>query len=49
MIGLMAGSREDGFNIPAHNPKVVFDEGALKLGAQIYAWCAYRYLLDNRE
>ena len=46
MIGLMAGSAYDGFTCPAHNPKVVFDESALKLGAQIYAWCAYRYLSE---
>ena len=49
MIGLMAGSRDDGFDIPAHNPKVLFDERALNLGAQIYAWCAFRYLQDTCE
>ena len=47
MIGLMAGSTNDGFTCPAHNHEVVFDERALKLGAQIYGWCAYRYLSDN--
>ncbi len=47
MIGLMAGSSDDGFNVPLHNPKVVFDESALKLGAMLYAWCAVRYLNEK--
>lgn len=40
MIGLMAGAVEDGYNVGAHNPRTVFDERALALGAAIYAKCA---------
>ena len=47
MVGLVAGSKYDGFNYPLHNSRVIFDENALKLGAKVYAWCAYRYLSEH--
>ncbi len=49
MIGLMAGSTNDGFTCPAHNPKTIFDERALSLGAMIYSWCALRFLNEKNE
>jgi hippurate hydrolase len=37
MIGLVAGSREQGYVYPLHHPKVRFDESVLLLGAELYA------------
>ena len=32
-----AGGSEDGYTAPLHNPKTVFDEKALCIGAGVYA------------
>ena len=37
MIGLCAGDSNEGYNTPLHNPKTLFDERALPIGAGVYA------------
>lgn len=37
MAAVCAGSSEDGYTAPLHNPKTVFDEKALCIGAGVYA------------
>lgn len=45
---LIAAGPTDGTECyPNHNPQVVFDEGAMPLGAAIHAQCAFRYLQEN--
>ena len=36
-----------GENITSHNPKVLFDEDALPIGAAVYAHVAARYLEEH--
>jgi hippurate hydrolase len=48
MLALAAGRPEDGYCYPQHHPKVCFDEGVLPTGSAVYAYMAYRWLLDNR-
>lgn len=37
LLSIGAGASDERLRIPLHNPKVVFDEGALPLGAALYA------------
>lgn len=37
-----------GPDITHHNPKIIFDENALPIGAAVYARCAARFLEDHR-
>ena len=45
---LMAGFADERGSFPAHNPKVLFHEDVLPLGAAAYAHCALRWL-ENRN
>lgn len=38
----------DGPTYPPHNPKIVFNEDALPIGAALHATCAYEYLSHRR-
>lgn len=40
MIGVVAGSSKNGFEYTAHNPRAVYNEDSLSLGAAVYAACA---------
>ena len=40
MIGVMAGSADDGYKCAAHNPRTVYDERSLKNGIEVYVRCA---------
>lgn len=44
LVGLCAGKGSDGFSYPLHNPRVIFDEGALPFGAAIYTALAVNLL-----
>lgn len=41
---LSMGSKDEGYCYDGHNPKVVFDEGAMSAGAAAYAYGALRWL-----
>ena len=41
---LSAGFADERGEAPAHNPKVMFDENVLPIGAAAYAHCAERWL-----
>ena len=47
-IFIGAGSPEEGYTVPAHNPKFMRDEEAMKVGAATYANCAYRWAQNPR-
>lgn len=42
MLALAAGNSLEGYEYPLHNPKVRFDENALKNGSAILSFCALR-------
>ncbi len=44
MVALAAGEKREGYEYPLHHPKVCFDEGALPLGAALYAGVAIEFL-----
>ena len=43
MIGLSAGSTNEGYDFPLHHPKVVLNEDALPYGAAAIATLAFYY------
>ena len=47
MFYLSAGFADERGTYTAHNPKVVFNEDVLPLGAAIYAHCAVKWLEEN--
>ena len=47
-IYLSAGFPDDRGAIPAHNPKVLFNEDVCPMGAACYAHCATEWLKNNR-
>ncbi|MBP3423060.1 MAG: amidohydrolase [Clostridia bacterium] len=47
MIGLAAGEKGKGYDYPLHHPKARFDEGALSIGAALYAELAQTFLLEG--
>jgi len=47
MIGLCAGNKDEGYSYPLHNPKTVFDERALSIGALCYAGVAMEILCQD--
>ncbi len=44
MLALCAGEKGKGYEYPLHNPKAVFDEAALAIGAAAYAQVALEFL-----
>ncbi len=44
MLALAAGEPEKGFQYHQHHPKVVFDEGVLKIGSAVLAFNAFKWL-----
>ena len=44
MVALAAGNPKDGYEYPAHHPRVRFDESALPVGAAVYAAMALNAL-----
>lgn len=49
MIYLSSGFSDERGEYTAHNPKVVFDEEVLKIGAYAYAETARRFLSENKN
>lgn len=45
---LMLGARVDGNPYPHHNPRVLFDENAMPLGAAMHAQCAFEWLKNHK-
>ncbi len=45
---LCAGSPEEGYNYPAHDPHMTLDEDTFRYGAALYAHCAQRWLANNK-
>ena len=45
---LAAGSTNDGYNYPAHHPKVRFDERVLPIGTAAHTYFAIRWLQENK-
>ena len=43
-VRLSCGCPEEGYTVDAHNPKVVFNEEAIPVGAAAYAYGAIRWL-----
>jgi len=48
MLALSAGEPKNGYTLPLHHPKVMFDESALPIGSAVYAWFALRWLENNK-
>ena len=47
-VAIPAGSINDGFVFPLHNPKVTFDENALEVGSKVFVYNALKILsYDN--
>jgi metal-dependent amidase/aminoacylase/carboxypeptidase family protein len=46
---LMLGARVADNPYPHHNPRVLFDENAMPLGAAIHAQCAFEWLKYHHE
>ena len=44
---LMLGARVEGNPYPHHNPRVLFDEKAMPIGAAMHAQCAFEWLKNN--
>ena len=44
LLNLGFGSREEGYNCPGHNPRVLYNEAALPTGAAVHAYLAMRWL-----
>lgn len=47
-IDLSFGSAADGYPEAVHSPRCLFDEEALPVGAACYAWCALRWLQEQK-
>ena len=47
-IDLSFGSAADGCPEAVHSPRCLFDEEALPVGAACYAWCALRWLQEQK-
>ena len=45
---LMLGARVEGNPYPHHNPKVLFDENAMPVGAAMHAQCAFEWLKNHK-
>lgn len=45
---LMLGAKVDGNPYPHHNPRVLFDENAMPLGAAMHAQCAFEWLKNHK-
>ncbi len=45
---LNAGSPEEGYNYPAHDPHMTLDEDSFRYGAALYAHCAQQWLANNK-
>ncbi len=45
---LCAGSPEEGYNYPAHDPHMTLDEDSFRYGAALYAHCAQKWLANNK-
>ncbi|HBJ2622529.1 amidohydrolase [Clostridium botulinum] len=48
MVILGGGSEQEGFKYGQHNPKVVFNEDCLHVGAAVYAHSAFEWLKNNK-
>lgn len=48
MFALAAGTPQDGYCYPQHNPKVKFDEAILSEGSAVYAYTAMRWLEEHK-
>lgn len=48
MLALAAGEPAKGHQYPQHHPKVTFDESVLPIGSAVFAYCAMRYLEENK-
>ncbi len=46
-LAIATGEREKGYGYPLHHPKVIFDEDALSIGANLYAKIAMEFLSQN--
>ena len=46
-LALGAGSKEEGYKYGLHNPKIIFNEEAIHVGAAVFAECAIKYLENN--
>ena len=45
---LMLGARVEGNPYPHHNPRVLFDENAMPIGAAMHAQCAFEWLKNHK-
>ncbi len=45
---LMLGARVEGNPYPHHNPRVLFDESAMPIGAAMHAQCAFEWLRNHK-
>ena len=43
-LAVAAGSKNDGYTLPLHNPKVTFDERALGIGCKVFTYNALKLL-----
>ena len=49
LLNLGFGTKAEGYTCPGHNPKVIYNEEALPIGAAIDAYLAMRWLEDQAE
>lgn len=47
LLNLGFGSREEGYNCPGHNPRVLYNEAALPTGAAVHAYLSMRWLEEH--
>ena len=48
MMGISAGTAKQGCQYPLHHPKAVFDEEVLCLGGALYAYTAWKWLIEKQ-
>ena len=48
MMGISAGTAKNGCKYPLHHPKATFDEDILCLGSALYAYTAWKWLIENQ-
>lgn len=49
LLNLGFGSKTEGYTCPGHNPKVMYNEAALPIGAAIHAYLAMRWLEEHND
>lgn len=49
LLNLGFGSRAEGYSCPGHNPRVIFNEAALPIGAAVHTYLSMRWLEAHKD